>query len=47
LIGRAKPRNIALEFVLVSASGDDMKTLKDYKESGILNLHVSVTCLPV
>ena len=39
----AKPRNINLEFVLVTSSGDDMNTLKEYMESGVLKPHVSNT----
>ena len=39
----AEPRNINLEFVLVTSSGDDMNTLKEYMESGVLKPHVSNT----
>lgn len=39
----AKPRNIKLEFVLVTSNGEDMNTLKEQIESGKLKPHVSVT----
>ena len=39
----AEPRNIKLEFVLVTSNGDDMNTLKEYMESDTLKPHVSVT----
>ena len=39
----AEPRNIKLEFVLVTSSGDDMNTLKEYLKSGALKPHVSMT----
>ena len=39
----AEPRNIKLEFVLVTSNGDDMNTLRDYLERGILKAHVSMT----
>ena len=39
----AKPRNIKLEFVLVTSNGEDMNTLKEQIESGTLKPHVSVT----
>ena len=38
----AEPRRITLEFMLVTSSGDDMNTLRDYIESGVLKPHVSV-----
>jgi NADPH:quinone reductase-like Zn-dependent oxidoreductase len=39
----AEPRNIKLEFVLVTSNGEDMNTLKKQIESGTLKPHVSVT----
>lgn len=39
----AEPRNIKLEFVLVTSNGEDMNMLKDQLESGTLKPHVSVT----
>jgi NADPH:quinone reductase-like Zn-dependent oxidoreductase len=39
----ADPRNIKLEFVLVTSSGEDMNTLKEQMESGKLKTHVSMT----
>jgi len=39
----ADPRNIKLEFVLVTSNGEDMNTLKEQIESGTLKPHVSVT----
>ncbi|MBT8329226.1 MAG: NADP-dependent oxidoreductase [Desulfofustis sp.] len=39
----ADPRNIKLEFVLVTSNGDDMNTLKEYLESGVVKAHVSMT----
>ena len=39
----AEPRNIKLEFVLVTSSGEDMNTLREQVESGTLKPHVSVT----
>ena len=39
----AEPRNIKLEFVLVTSNGEDMNTLKEQIESGTLKPHVSVT----
>lgn len=39
----AEPRNIKLEFVLVTSSGKDMNTLREQIESGTLKPHVSVT----
>lgn len=39
----AEPRNIKLEFVLVTSSGGDMNILKEYLERGILKAHVSMT----
>lgn len=39
----AEPRNIKLEFVLVTSNGDDMNTLKEQLNSGKLKPHVSVT----
>lgn len=39
----AEPRNIKLEFVLVTSNGDDMNTLKESMESGTLKPHISVT----
>ena len=39
----AEPRNINLEFVLVTSSGDDMNTLREYLERTILKAHVSMT----
>ncbi|NNF47545.1 MAG: NADP-dependent oxidoreductase [Desulfofustis sp.] len=39
----ADPRNIKLEFVLVTSNEDDMNTLKEYLESGVVKAHVSMT----
>ena len=39
----AEPRNIKLEFVMVTSNGEDMNTLKDQLESGKLKPHVSAT----
>lgn len=39
----AEPRNIKLEFVLVTSNGGDMNTLKEMLEAGTLKPHVSVT----
>ena len=39
----AAPRNIKLEFVLVTSNGEDMNTLKKQIERGTLKPHVSVT----
>lgn len=39
----AEPRNIKLEFVMVSSNGDDMNTLKELIEAGTVRPHVSVT----
>lgn len=39
----AEPRNIKLEFVMVTSNGDDMNTIKEQIESGKLKPHVSVT----
>lgn len=39
----AEPRNIKLEFVLVTSNGDDMNSLKELIEGGVLKPHVSVT----
>jgi len=39
----AKNRNIDLAFMLVQSSGEDMHTLKEYMEKGILKPHVSQT----
>ena len=39
----AEPRGIKLEFVMVTSNGDDMITLKEYLEEGIVKPHVSVT----
>lgn len=38
----AEPRNIKLEFVLVTSNGEDMNTLKKMIEDGTLKPHVSV-----
>lgn len=39
----AKPRNIKLEFVLVTSNGDDMIILKELIETGTVKPHVSVS----
>ncbi len=39
----AEPRNIQLEFVMVTSNGEDMNVLKKYLEKDILKPHVSVT----
>lgn len=39
----AQPRNINLEFILVTSNGEDMNTIKEQIESGKLRPHVSVT----
>ena len=39
----AEPRNITLEFVLVTSNGEDMNQLKEQMESGALKPHVSVS----
>ena len=39
----AEPRNIKLEFVLVTSNGEDMETLKEQIENHLLKPHVSVT----
>ena len=39
----AEPRGIKLEFVLVTSNGEDMNTLKEQIDSGVLKPHVSVT----
>lgn len=39
----AEPRDIKLEFVLVTSNGDDMNTLKEMIESRTLKPYVSVT----
>ncbi len=39
----AEPRNITLEFVLVTSNGDDMNILREYLEHSIINAHVSMT----
>ena len=39
----AEPRDIKLEFVLVTSNSDDMNTLKEMIESGTLKPYVSVT----
>ena len=39
----AEPRNIKLEFVLVTSKGENMNTLKEQIERGTLKPHVSVT----
>ena len=39
----AEPRNVKLEFVLVTSNGEDMNTLKQQIESGALKPHVSVS----
>ena len=39
----AEPRNVTLEFVLVTSNGEDMNTLKQQIESGALKPHVSVS----
>ena len=43
LQSRADQRNVALEFVLVQSSGEDMNTLKDMLEAGELKPHISKT----
>ncbi len=43
LKGAAEPRNVKLEFVLVTSNGKDMNTLKEQVEGGTLKPHVSVT----
>lgn len=39
----AEPRNVKLEFVLVTSNGEDMNTLKGLLETGVLKPHVSKT----
>ena len=39
----AEPRNINLEFVLVTSNGQDMNSLKEMIEKGVLKPHVSKT----
>ena len=39
----AEPRGIKLEFVLVTSNGEDMNTLKEQIDRGVLKPHVSVT----
>ncbi|MFT5701097.1 MAG: NADPH:quinone reductase-like Zn-dependent oxidoreductase [Desulforhopalus sp.] len=39
----AEPRNIKLEFVMVTSNGDDMNTIKELIEAGTVKPHVSVT----
>lgn len=39
----AEPRNIKLEFVLVTSNGEDMNTLKEMLENETLKPHVSIT----
>ena len=39
----AEPRNIKLEFVMVTSNGEDMNTLKNQLERGALKPNVSVT----
>ncbi len=43
LQAKADAAGVALEFVLVASSGDDMNTLKGMLEAGTLKPHVSVT----